>query len=394
MKLIVLFNQNLNQTNFERLNLKLNKQSQLKRIYWSILPLNNKKLFLEYEKKEYRPKKDKNFINLKSYFEIYKNLKGINKDNYFLNLSGDFFISFLIEFIMRLKGCKILKKIEWYNYTINQETFLKRLSRLYEFGFIFTLKKLFKRVMFLVKINFLNIFSVVPDYFIVENQERAEELQRKKINKVVKVNSFTFSEFYKIRSKKKSKNYFVFLDSEIENSFESKILNNRHNNIDHSKYWECLDNIFNELSLRFKTNVKIASHFRRSVNNHPLKKRDFYFDQTLNLIKNSKFVVVQNSSTIDWAILLKKPILLLNFKMFDSISLENSDSIKFYSDKLSIESVNIDLNYKYKFNKKKLGKLLKINKKKYQRFSNFYLNYTTPHYPHLNQWKMIYNQIK
>ncbi len=394
MKLIVLVNQNLNQTNFERFDLKLNKQSQLKRIYWNILPLNNKKLFLEYEKKEYRPKKDKNFINLKSYFEIYKNLKGINKDNYFISQSGDYFKSFLIEFIMRLKGCKILKKIAWYNYTINQETFLKRLSRLYEFGFIFTLKKLLKRAMFFVKINFLNIFSVVPDYFIVENQEKAEELQRKRINKVVKVNSFTFSEFYKIRSKKKSKNYFVFLDSEIENSFESKILNNRHKNIDHSKYWECLDNIFNELSLRLKTNVKIASHFRRSTNNRPLKKKDFYFDQTLNLIKNSKFVVVQNSSTIDWAILLKKPILLLNFKMFDSISLENSDSIKFYSDKLSIETVNINLNYKYKFNKKKLDKMLKINKKKYQRFSNFYLNYSTPHYPHLNQWKMIYNQIK
>ena len=80
--------------------------------------------------------------------------------------------------------------------------------------------------------------------------------------------------------------------------------------------------------------------------------------------------------------------------MFDSISLENSDSIKFYSDKLSIETVNINLNYKYKFNKKKLDKMLKINKKKYQRFSNFHLNYTTPHYPHLNQWQMIYNQIK
>ena len=108
MKLIVLINQNLNQTNFERFDLKLNKQSQLKRIYWNILPLNNKKLFLEYEKKEYRPKKDKNFINLKSYFEIYKNLKGISKDNYFISQSGDYFKSFLIEFIMKLT--QLIKK--------------------------------------------------------------------------------------------------------------------------------------------------------------------------------------------------------------------------------------------------------------------------------------------
>ena len=51
MKIIILINQNLNQTNFERFNLKSNKQIQLKKIYWCILPLNNYNLFLEYEKK-------------------------------------------------------------------------------------------------------------------------------------------------------------------------------------------------------------------------------------------------------------------------------------------------------------------------------------------------------
>ena len=75
MKIIVLVNQNLNRTNFERFNLKLNKQSQMQIKYWSILPLYNKDLFTEYEKKEYRPKKNKDFINLKSYFEIYKKPK-------------------------------------------------------------------------------------------------------------------------------------------------------------------------------------------------------------------------------------------------------------------------------------------------------------------------------
>ena len=55
--------------------------------------------------------------------------------------------------------------------------------------------------------------------------------------------------------------------------------------------------------------LKLQLYFRRSKKNCPINKK-FYFDQTLELIKNSKFVVVQNSSTIDWAVLLKKPILL------------------------------------------------------------------------------------
>ena len=392
MKIIILVNQNLNLTNFERFNLKSNKYSQLKRIYWSILPLNNKNLFLEYEKKEYRPKKDKNFINFKSYFEIYKNLKKVNKSTYFLTQSNNNFKSFLIELVMRLKGCKILKKIEWYNCTNVQETFSKRLSRLYEFGLIFTLKKVLKSYFLLIKKTFIGLFSLKPNYYIIENQERAEELKRKKINKVIKVNSFAFSEFKKTKLKKKSGNYFVFIDSEIENSFESKVLNNRHKIINQKKYWNCLDKIFDELSKKFHMNVKIAAHFRRSKNNCPIKK-NFYFDQTLNLIKNSKFVVAHNSSSIDWAILFKKPILLLNFKVFDSIALINGDSIKFFCDKLSLESINIDLNYRFKL-RKNMNSLLKINTKKYQKFTKFQLNYKTNQLSHLNQWEILYKFFK
>ena len=114
-------------------------------------------------------------------------------------------------------------------------------------------------------------------------------------------------------------------------------------------------------------------------NNCPINK-NFYFDQTLNIIKNSKFVVVQNSSTIDWAILLKKPILLFNFEIFDSIALENSDSIEFYRDKLFLEVVNIDLNYKYKINWGRMNKIHKINKNKFKQFSEFHLNYKNPHF--------------
>ena len=111
MKLIVLVNQNLNKTNLKRFDLNLNKQTKLKKKFWSILPLTNKKLFLEYEKSIYRPKKNKNFIYLKNYFLLFKKIQQVKKNTLFLNLSGDFVNSIIIEFIMKLKGCIILKKI-------------------------------------------------------------------------------------------------------------------------------------------------------------------------------------------------------------------------------------------------------------------------------------------
>ena len=159
-----------------------------------------------------------------------------------------------------------------------------------------------------------------------------------------------------------------------------------------TKYWKCLDKIFDELSKKFGVNVKIAAHFRRSKNSSPIKKK-FYFDQTLNLIKNSKFVVAHNSSAIDWAVLFKKPILILNFDLFDSIALINRDSIKFFCDKLSLKSINVDLNYNFKL-RKNMSSLLKINAKKYQKFSKFQLNYKTNQFPHLNQWEILYKYFK
>ena len=38
MKLIVLVNQNLNKTNLKRFDLNQNKQTKLKKTFWSILP--------------------------------------------------------------------------------------------------------------------------------------------------------------------------------------------------------------------------------------------------------------------------------------------------------------------------------------------------------------------
>ena len=392
MKLIVLVNQNLNKTNLDRFSLRYNKRIQFEKLFWSILPLNNRALFFEYEKSEYRPKKNKNFINIKNYYELYKNIKKVKKNTYFLNQADGYFKSLFIELIMRFKGCIILKKIEWYVNSNSKENFSKKISRLYKFGFSFTIKKFLRALLFLLKKILLKTFYYKPDYLIIENQKRELELKKKNIDNFIKVNSYTYYSFNKIKSKKNPKNYFVFLDSEIENSFESKVLKNPHNFVDHSNYWKCLNNIFDNLSEKFNIDVKIAAHFRRSKKNCPINKK-FYFDQSLELIKNSKFVVVQNSSTIDWAVLLKKPILLLNFKSFDSISLENSDTIKWYSNKLSLEIVNIDSNYNLNL-RNNMNSLLKIDRKKYQKFSQFYINYKTQKSSDLNQWDMIYNEFK
>ena len=61
---------------------------------------------------------------------------------------------------MKFKGCKILKKIEWYNYVNQKKSLSKRIGRLYEFGFFFMLKKIGKSAFQFLKNFFLRTFSL------------------------------------------------------------------------------------------------------------------------------------------------------------------------------------------------------------------------------------------
>ena len=102
---------------------------------------------------------------------------------------------------MKFKGCIILRKIEWYVNSNSKENLSKKISRLYRFGLLLTIKKLLNALLFLLKKILLRIFSCKPDYFIIENQKRELEL-KKNIDNFIKVNSYTYYSFNKIKSKK------------------------------------------------------------------------------------------------------------------------------------------------------------------------------------------------
>ena len=83
--------------------------------------------------------------------------------------------------------------------------------------------------------------------------------------------------------------------------------------------------------------------------------RKFIFDKTIDLIYNSKLIIAHNSTAINFAILFNKPIILLNFRILDSLALINSKVTESFTDELSIQKIDIDLDYNYDF--KKIKKL-------------------------------------
>jgi len=107
----------------------------------------------------------------------------------------------------------------------------------------------------------------------------------------------------------------------------------------------------------------------------PESSRLFYFDKTAYLIKNAKLVIGQSSLALDYAILFKKPIILLNFKINDSIVLSNSSLVNSYYKKLSLKKIDIDKDYNFYIKKNFFRNIFKINNAKYEKFIKFYINF-------------------
>ena len=86
---------------------------------------------------------------------------------------------------------------------------------------------------------------------------------------------------------------------------------------------------------------------------------------------------------------MQKPIILLDFRVFDSFALRNYKHLYFVGKKISAVIIHIDLMYKFKLNKNIFKNLFKINKKKYNNFRNYYLNFRKYKNVHQNIWSAI-----
>ena len=388
MRVIILINQNLNKTLYKNWELKYKKKIDFE--FWCLLPLANKKLFKIYSNKEYRTISHPKFIYIKSYKHLFKKISGVKGKTYFLNEIGDSFFN-LIEFFLIKRGCVKIKRLNSAFAKYNNTNIYEDFNRILHYGYLFLIKKIIARLIIYFKNFLLKIISIDASYYITPNEISYDGLKEKKLNsKIFKYNCSLFNQFKKIAHQKSKKKNIVFIDQELEKSWEQKVKNYT-NLVDKQKYWNCLNEIFNHFEKKFKVKVIIAAHYRRSKDkkNIPNIGRTFIFDKTPELIKNSKLVIGHHSLALNYAILMKKPIVLLDFKIFDSSNLQNNKHLYFLGKKISAIIIHIDTKYKFNLNKKIFKNLFKINKEKYNNFGNYYLGFRKYKNVHQNIWSAI-----
>jgi len=389
MEVIVLINQNLNLTVLKNYELNFeNKNFNLE--FWCLLPLYRKKLFKKFYDSNYGIISHPKFKYITTYRQLFNLIVQIKKKTIVLDLAGTVQSS-IIELLMVYKGCE---KITRFNNTIikskNSENFLQDFNNILKFGYKFLIKKILYTMKVKYRSFLVKAISKKPKFYFVPNQRSYDFIKSINSNAdIIKYNSSDFNYFQRLKPLKSKKNFIVYIDQEFERSFESIILENEHKVIDRDKYWSCLDCIFKKFEKKLKLNLKIAAHFRRAKDSLPNINRKFFFYQTPELIKNSKLVIGSGSLALNYAVLFRKPIILLNFEVFDSISLMNRQEINKLHKELNLKIININKNYEFKIEKKIFKNTFNVNEKKYYEFENYYINFKNSKDVYKNLWFAI-----
>jgi hypothetical protein len=379
-KIIVIENQNLTKHLVDRLDFKNNYHGFFIEC-WNLLPIINYKLFLKY--KFINIKSKNKFINIFSVKQLLKMIFNIEKKNfYYLNNCGVNFTATIIDIILFFKGGKKILFLPC-EYKLNI-SYHDRIKAIFNFSIIYFSKKIFYYILSQLIENFFKLITPRPNFFFVGNNFIFKKLKKKN---VYKFSSPEFEKFLNTKSKKEKK-YVVYIDQDMFKSYDEEINRNQKQILDVAEYEKNL----------FRTIKKIANHkilkkYTLIVAVHPRRKKKFtlktktVFDKTYEMISKAKVVLAHTSLAINYAVLLNKPIILLNAKNF--FNAENLAYINFLRSQLQPLTIDISENYLMKINK---IKKISFNKKKYKKFKDEFINF--PIYQSKNRWEKVSEILK
>ena len=134
-------------------------------------------------------------------------------------------------------------------------------------------------------------------------------------------------------------------------------------------YYEKMNEYFKYLERKYDCNIIVAAHPKTDYidNDYRFFGRKVLYNKTYSLIRDAKFVVGYSSTSMNFAVMCNKPIVIVYSKTYDRFSsLKNRKDALAFSQSLGVEEINIDHNYT---NKEKI----KIDKKSYTEHMNSYI---------------------
>jgi hypothetical protein len=391
--LLVLTVQPLTRHNFIRLGVNT-KYKNWKIIYWNVLPLINLKIYKLFTRAGSRHKKNINYKEIFSLFDLIKKFKNIPKNFFYLNLGGDILLTSILDRCLFFLGGKKISfnsggevNLKFYtkknitNY-INKNNFFKIVLR--------TSLMFYKKI---INIISLKIGSTKPALGFAFNSNIYKKIKKQYREKnLIKIDAAEVELFLKNKKKTYKHKNIVFIDDVVENSFDYKLGYAQDDERKAEDYWDPIKEFLNLIKLKFTDHkIIIAAHHRRNKNDKPINEYKFFFDKTSELIKNSKLVLCHNSLACQIAVLYKKPIIFLTSDYYKNFHYHSYLLTKQLAKTLGTQCLHIEKKLTSKSLMLKKFQTININVKKYENYRKKYIQF--PELKTYGRWKTILKHL-
>tara|TARA_A100000164_G_scaffold92823_1_gene80440 strand:- start:398 stop:1552 length:1155 start_codon:yes stop_codon:yes gene_type:complete len=360
MNFIIFISQKLTKRNFERYGIE---QFEKNKFNLKILDLTNifdkkiNQISLKYENLN-------NYKNLHKFNNYFSLLFFLFKQNTFYYTNACSYNSLfltLIEKIIIFRGntkihfsTALIPKV-YRNYLLEIKILLKK----------FSIFSLLRKTLNVSKNYFISLIQPDPKIAFISGQSEFKNFKKKK-TKIIKSNCLDYNKVIKIKKKDIKKNCIVFLDENVPNHPDFYLLGMK---LPYSRqeYWSEMKLIFENLYKKHKKKIIICLHPKSSKNDILFVKKFFkeskykiLFNKTLESVAKSFLVVAHFSTSIQFAISLKKNLILIGLNKFND---HQKKCINFYSRELNIPIIENSDFSKVKF----------YNKNKYDYFFKKYI---------------------
>lgn len=195
--------------------------------------------------------------------------------------------------------------------------------------------------------RYTNTYPTPEIIFSGDSEVKSYYINKYKIppEKIVPINSFDYDTYLRYMNQNNSKckpdyDYCVFLDEAATHHPDYDILGIKQ--IDENRYYHSMNNFFERVEKETGLKVIIAAHPRSKYEQIPnvFGKRKIVKGKTIELVANSSLVVAHASTSINFAILFNKPILIV--KTSDMKKRGNLDFTDIMAEAIGLKAVNID----------------------------------------------------
>ena len=230
------------------------------------------------------------------------------------------------------------------------------------------------------------------DYSVVFTAGKvSEEKYKFKNTKIVKLHHYDYEKFKEVKPFKFSKKYGVFLSPSTFNpdvyDRNPGYLNNLGGNFNNKIYLKNINKFLHSVEKISGNKILVAQHPKDDKNLEKLIGFKCFKNKTSELVKSSKFVLCFDSSSFQYAILSKKPIIFLTSKHLAPLVKRDILTI---SDFFKKDPITID----YEISATEFNKNLFFKLSNYKKFIKLYLSNTDKKKQNKKRSKIISDYIK